>query len=146
MRHLTTLAVLTFIANAHAQLAEHQIEYLAHLNCELTDAWTISNLYRHHIQVGSRKIACFSADLYTAKSNRQGNNEGASLLFFPRALRDSVEAEFLPTEDISYEFMLTESFIVVVTYSSSVGDQYDIRTRRMLPDLRNYFSNWYTRY
>lgn len=146
MRHLSTLAALTFLSTAHAQLAEHQIEYLAHLNCELNDAWTISNLHRRDMQVGGRKAHCFSADLYTAKSNRQGNNEGVSLYFFAKDLRDSLEVEYMPTEDITYEFMFTESFVVVVSYSSSNGDQYDIRTRRMLPDLRNYFSNWYTRY
>ena len=146
MRHLPALAALNFLANAHAQLAEHQVEYLAHLNCELNDAWTISNLQRRDMQVGGGKEACFSADLYTAKSNRQGNNEGVSLYLFPLKLRDSVEVEFMPTEEFTYEFMFTRSFVVVVSYFSSDGDQYDIRTRRMLPDLRNYFSNWYTRY
>ncbi len=146
MRHTSLIVALGSAVAANAQLDDTQVEYLAHLSCELSDAWTISNLHEGDMQVGSRDVPCYFADLYTAKSSRRGNNEGVSLLFFRKAERDSVEVEFLPTDDSTYEFMHTESFIVVVAYFSSNGDQYDIHTRRMLGDLRNYFSNWYTRY
>ncbi|MFZ1685826.1 MAG: hypothetical protein WAU70_00275 [Flavobacteriales bacterium] len=69
-----------------------------------------------------------------------------SLYFFEKAASDSVEARFLPTDESTYEFIYTKSFVVVASYFSSNGKLYDMYTREMLKELRNYFTNWHTSY
>jgi hypothetical protein len=129
-----------------AQLNDEQVERLARLNCELSNAWTISDLHEQDFLIGGRNTTCYSADLYTAKTSRKGNNEGVSLYFFEKAVSDSVEARFPPTAESTYEFIYTKSFIVVVSYFSSNGKLYDMYTREMLKELSNYFTNWHTSY
>ena len=131
---------------ASAQLDEGQVEFLAHLNCELSNAWTISDLHEQDFLIGGKTSQAYSAALYTAKTSRAGNNEGVSLYFFQKSNADSVEAHFTPTDDSTYEFIYTRYFIVVIAYFSSNGKLYDMYTRQMLKELRNYFVSWNNQY
>lgn len=144
---LTNLLLAVILAlNVRGQLIDEQVDRLARLNCELSNAWTISDLHEQNFLIGGRDLTCYSADLYTAKTSRKGNNEGVSLYFFEKAVSGSVEARFLPTEESTYEFIYTKSFVVVISYFSSNGKLYDMYTRDMLKELRNYFTNWHNEY
>lgn len=129
-------------ATAHAQLDRSQIDVLARMNCELSNGWTISYLHQTEFQTATGTLEGFAADLFTAHTDRHGNNEGVSLYFFEKALADSVEARFAPVLHSTYEFIETPSFIVVVSYFSSNGAAYDRATRDLLPEVRRYFHNW----
>lgn len=146
MRTLCALALIAIHSVAHSQFREEQVELLARLNCELSNAWTISDLHEQDFLFGGRTASSYSADLFTPKTSRKGNNEGVSLYFFEKAVADSVEAYFAPDEVSSTEFIYTKSFIVVISYFTSNGKFYDIYTRSMLKELRNYFSNWHSAY
>lgn len=144
--HLLTVA-LCLVARAHAQLDESQVETLANLNCHLGNAWTISNISPWSFPIGGKETPCYTSNLFCAKTVRgRGSNEGVSLYFFEKADSDSVEAYFQPDLVTTYEFIYTQSFVVVVSSFSSNGKLYDHYTRDMLKELRNYFSNWHTSY
>lgn len=146
MRCALSLPLLLISYPATAQLDEEQVERLARMTCEFSNAWTISNLYEQDMLIGGRYTSCYSADLYTVKTSRKGNNEGVSLYFFGKALADSVEARFPPTDQSTYEFIRTRSFVVVISYFTSNGKLYDLYTRDMLKELRLYFINWHMNY
>jgi hypothetical protein len=147
MRTLCTLMLVAMHSVAHSQLQEEQVELLARLNCELSNAWTINHINPWTFPVGGKETPCYSSNLFCAKTvHGRGSNEGVSLYFFEKAVGDSVEAYFAPDEVSSTEFIYTKSFIVVISYFSSNGKFYDIYTRSMLKELRNYFSNWHSAY
>jgi hypothetical protein len=147
MRVLLSSLSIAFGCSTFAQLDAAQVERLARLNCELSNAWTISNISPWSFPIGGKDTPCYTSNLFCAKTvHGRGSNEGVSLFFFEEAVSDSVEAYFLPDLITTYEFIYTKSFVVVVSSFSSNGKHYDMYTREMLKELRNYFTNWHTSY
>ena len=146
--HLPSFLLGAILASSvSAQLKEEQVELLAHLNCELSNAWTISHISPWSFPIGGKDTPCYTSNLFCAKTVRgRGSNEGVSLYFFERAVSDSVEAYFPPDHVSSVEFIHTRSFVVVISYFTSNGKFYDLYTRAMLKELRYYFANYHTSY
>lgn len=147
MRGLILIGCTVLATTACGQLKRDQLARLAQLDLELSDGWTVSSWGVHEFPFGRKRTKAYTAHLSTPLTAREdGDNEGVSLHFFKKAVSDSVRAHFMPTVESSYEFIDTESYVVVVAYFSSNGKLYDIYTRAMLKDLRNHFSNFYMDY
>lgn len=117
MRGATLLLGLGLATAAHPQLKKDQIACLSKLDHELPDGWTITHQGETTFLVGGQGVKAYAAHLLTPLTEREdGDNEGVSLHFFPKALADSVETRFPPTEQSTYEFIRTRSFVVVVAY------------------------------
>ena len=146
IRPLSVSTMLVCSVAASAQLDDGQVDFLADLNCELSNAWSINDLQPGTFPIGGESTSCCMANLYTAKTYHDRGNEGVSLYFFEKSLADSVKGYFLPADESTNEFIRTTSFIGVVAYLSSNGKLYDMYTREMLKELRSYFINWDSRY